>query len=318
MRDTDDDRQAAIEAQAADWIIRLGGTPLGPEEQRSLEAWRAASPAHEAAFRRASALWSDLDVGGRQKKTRRRRHAAAAATTGALGCALLFAGLSAGWIDAPHWFADYATAPGEIRTVRLADGSIVDLDSRSALAIHYSATERRVALLDGSAYFKVAPMTGDEHRPFVVAAARGTATALGTQFMVTRDAGGVDTTVTEHSVRVATRNADNLPRSVIVPEGQRAHYDPDGTLGMAHAAPVAALTAWRTGQLVFDDAPLSRVVAHLNRYRRGRILLMGRGLGDRRVSGVFSCADIDGAVTTITRELGVKTITLTRLATVIY
>lgn len=318
MTKTNDDRQATIDDEAADWIIRLGGSPLGPEEQRRLDAWRAGSPAHEAAFRRASTLWSDLDVGSREKKTRRRRNAAAAATAGALGCALLFAGFGAGWIETPHWFADYATAPGEIRTVHLADGSIVDLDSRSALTIHYSTTERRIALLDGNAYFKVAPMTGNEHRPFVVAAARGTATALGTQFMVARDAYGVDTTVTEHSVRVATRTTDDVARSVVVSEGQRAHYDPDGTLGIAQSAPVAVLTAWRTGQLVFDDAPLSRVVAHLNRYRRGRILLMGRSLGDRRVSGVFSCADIDGAVTTITRELGVKTITLTRLATVIY
>ncbi|WP_165993179.1 FecR domain-containing protein [Acetobacter lambici] len=174
-----------------------------------------------------------------------------------------------------------------------------------------------MVLLDGEAYFTVAPVLGRETRPFVVEAAGGVSTALGTQFMVARDGANVDTTVTEHSVRVAATGHDGLLQSVIVNEGQNVHYGQDG-LAVPHDAPVAVLTAWRNGQIVFDNEPLSSVIGRLNYYRHGRILLANRRLADRRVSGVFTCSDVDGALSTISQELRVKTVSIGRLITVIY
>lgn len=314
---TTQDQQNRAEEEAAQWVIRLGGGSLSAQEQRDLDAWRAASVSHEAAFLRASVLWSDLDLGGREKKARYRRVAMQVATAGLAGLCVLGGGVGTGWVEPARWFADYTTSKGEIRTVRLEDGSSAVLDSHAAINIRYTAQERRVVLLGGQAYFTVAPVAGGEHRPFVVQAANGGATALGTQFMVTREGRGVDTTVTEHSVRVTAWPHGTDPQSVIVPQGQSIHYDQDG-IGHPHQVAAATVTAWRMGQLVFDNAPLSAVIEQLNRYRRGRIVLVRRGLATRRVSGVFACADVGSATATITRELGVKTLSVGGLITLMY
>ncbi|NHN89495.1 FecR family protein [Acetobacter conturbans] len=317
MTDTTDDQQDRIDAEAAEWVIRRGGSKLTLEEQQAFDTWRSASSLHDAAFRRASGLWSDLDVGGREKKAHHRRASTHVTAAGMAGLFVLGLGIGAGWVEPARWFADYTTGRGEIRTVQLDDGSIAELDSHAALSIRYSANERRVLLIGGEAYFTVAPVTGDEHRPFVVEAAGGTSTALGTQFMVAREGSDVDTTVTEHNVRVTAQDRSSRLRSVIVSEGQKVHYDRDG-LGGPHEVPTAILTAWRTGQIVFDNEPLSGVIDRLNRYRHGRIVLAKRSLVNRRVSGVFACADVESALTTISQELHLKTISVGGLVTVIY
>ena len=47
----------------------------------------------------------------------------------------------------------YATALGEQRSIQFADGSTVELNSRSKIRVKYSKQERDVALLDGQALF---------------------------------------------------------------------------------------------------------------------------------------------------------------------
>lgn len=318
MTETVDDRQDRIDGEAAAWVIRQGGAPLTIEEQRAFAAWRAASSDHEEAFYRASSLWSDLDVGTRQKQVTRRRQIGTGVALGVVCLTILATQSDGGGLNLDRWRADYTTATGEIRTVSLPDGSTAQLDSHTALAIHYGTAERRIVLIDGDAWFKVAALSATEHRPFVVEARHGTSTALGTQFMVERDPAGVRTTVTEHSVWVVTRTPDGLIHSVEVAEGQSVRYSRNGALDTPQATPVDAMTAWRSGQLVFDNEPLSEVIARLNRYRRGRIMLMGARLRDRRVSGVFSCSDIDGAVSSITQQLALRSVSVAGLATIIY
>jgi transmembrane sensor len=316
MIDAMNDPRDRIDAEAADWVTRLGGAKLTRAERRAFDAWKTASPEHEAAFARASALWHGLDAGGAKKLARRR-----AAMSGAAGVAVviaLFMGGGGGWIEPERWLADQTTSTGEIRTVRLDDGSMAEMDSHTALTIRYSTTERRIVLVGGGAYFIVAPVGATEHRPFVVEAARGTATALGTQFMVARDENGVETTVAEHSVRVAARDRGGINRSVIVSEGRSVRYGSDGAMDIPQDVSVSVRTAWRHGQIVFDNETLSTVLSRLGRYRRGRIVLASRALADRRVSGVFSCTDIDGALTTIAHELGAKSLSLGGLATVLF
>ena len=311
MTESVDDRQDRIDGEAAAWVIRQGGTPLTIEEQRDFATWRAASSDHEEAFRRASSLWSDLDVGTRQKQVTRRRQIGTGVALGVVCLTILAMQGDGGWLNLDRWRADYTTATGEIRTVSLPDGSTAQLDSHTALAIHYGTAERRIVLIDGDAWFKVAPLGATEHRPFVVEASHGTSTALGTQFMVERDPAGVRTTVTEHSVRVVTRTPDGLTHSVVVAEGQSVRYGPDGALDTPQAAPVDAMTAWRSGQLVFDNEPLSEVIARLNRYRRGRIMLVGARLKGPRVRAVLSCCRCQRAVSSITRHLAPRCVLYT-------
>ncbi len=59
------------------------------------------------------------------------------------------------------WFtvnrhSTYTTQVGERRSITLADGSMIDLNARSAIRIKFSKSERNVDLMDGQALFEVA------------------------------------------------------------------------------------------------------------------------------------------------------------------
>ena len=78
-----------------------------------------------------------------------------------------------------------ATLRGEIRTVRLPDGSKVTLDADTLLTVSFGKASRRLRLERGRARFEVA----HETRPFVVAAGDRSVTARGTIFDVSIDEG---------------------------------------------------------------------------------------------------------------------------------
>jgi transmembrane sensor len=330
-------RRKAIEAQAASWVVRLGEGPLREADRCALDRWLAESPAHGTVFEHARLVWTDLGglkaapgplLGDRVPPPRRatpapnRRSPANSARVlpGAVLAALavLAAALGIFWLGDPLLAleADYRTAPGESRSVALADGSVVQLGTDSAIAVHFDTEERQVELLSGEAYFTVAPIRGTETRPFIVTAAGGTTKALGTRFMVERLTNGGEVTAAEHLVQVATTVGE--PGAVVLSPGQRVRYDRAFGIGNVMPADLGQATAWRHGQLIFDKVRLAAVVAELNRYRRGRIVIARAALADRRVSGVFETADLPAAVASITRELKARTAALPPFLTVLY
>ncbi|MCO3883716.1 DUF4880 domain-containing protein [Pseudomonas aeruginosa] len=275
--------QQQIRQQAAEWAIRLDGGDLDRSRREALDGWLAADPRHRAALALAQRTWKQLGslaeprtmvqtpvasaprrAGGRRKGWR--GWAAAAAVLLALGSAWneRDAGVS--------WLADHSTGKGEVRILRLVDGSEVELDAQSAIDVAYDSRERRVRLLEGSAIFRAAPRAGRETRPFVVESAGGSTRALGTRFLVSRNDDG----------------------SVEAPRGGR----------------LDDLTSWRRGLLVFDEQPLGEVVARLNRYRPGHLLVAPGALAQRRVSGVFRVADLEASLQSISDELGVRSLGL--------
>ncbi|MCO3232784.1 DUF4880 domain-containing protein [Pseudomonas aeruginosa] len=275
--------QQQIRQQAAEWAIRLDGGDLDRSRREALDGWLAADPRHPAALALAQRTWKQLGslteprtmvqtpvasaprrAGGRRKGWR--GWAAAAAVLLALGSA---------WSERDAgvtWLADHSTGKGEVRILRLVDGSEVELDAQSAIDVAYDSRERRVRLLEGSAIFRAAPRAGRETRPFVVESAGGSTRALGTRFLVSRnEEGGVE-----------------------APRGGR----------------LDDLTSWRRGLLVFDEQPLGEVVARLNRYRPGHLLVAPGALAQRRVSGVFRVADLEASLQSISDELGVRSLGL--------
>ncbi len=317
---TEPNGQQDVDAIAALWVARAGGTALTAAERRDLARWLSSSPEHEAAFAEARAAWAvmgDLrrDPGALARDIVPPRHNTwpAAATLAAV-LAVIVALAAVFWLGDPliALQADYRTGPGERRDVTLADGSRVELGPASALAVRFDADARRVDLLAGQAYVVAAPMGGAEARPFIVAAADGRSRALGTQFAVTREPAAVDVAVVEHAVEVSAGQG----RAVLQP-GQAVRY---GAAGLGVPRPVNAdlATAWRRDRLVFDRVPLSDVVAALNRYRHGRIVIADQALAARTVSGVFGTADPDAVLATVVRELGVRATALPPLITLLY
>jgi len=75
----------------------------------------------------------------------------------------------------------YATALGEKRTVTLADGSIIELNTNSAIAVAFGRDERNVALEHGEAVFRVGK---DSSRPFLVTVGDRDVRDIGTIFNI--------------------------------------------------------------------------------------------------------------------------------------
>lgn len=316
------ERAGAASEQAAAWLVRMAERPLPEPERHRFETWLAADPAHRAAFEDARNTWEALALlraeAGPLREPVPMPHRPVRRITAALAATLLLAlGGTAFWHGDP-WLlvvADERTAPAEMRVVTLPDGSVLDLGPDSAIALHFDERQRRVTLLRGTVHVAAVPREAAGGRPFAVEAANGTATALGTRFAVERTADAVTVAVAEHRVGVTV--AGGVARAEL-DAGQGVRYDRTGRLGPVAAMDADRMTAWRNGLLVFDRQPLAVVVEELNRYRRGRIVVADAALARRTVSGVFRTAEADDALASITRELGIRSLSIPPFATLLY
>ena len=312
-----------ITEAAADWAVRLHAGALSVEEQARLQAWLAADERHAKALRYAEQTWAALgtlalDSSPAPHRSRpsnarpapKMRHRRGPRWVKA--AAVLSLLVAVGWLRGPSWLvqmeADYQTGAGEIRSLALSDGSVVELDAASAIRVDYDTGERRVSLLKGSAVFSVAPMGGAESRPFVVQSAGGRTRALGTRFVVgreSRDQAWVG--VLEHSVAVSLQHPPvEGASSRTLEAGESARYSQASGVHPLPGFDLNAATSWRRDVLVFDRQPLALVIEQLNRYRPGHIILANPGLADRQVSGVFRLDMLDSALPTLSRELQIQ------------
>lgn len=312
----------AITDEAARWVSESFDDRLSPEERAKLDAWVAADPRHARAFAEMQDIWQRMGAvpptpalsaiatpaRGRRRLSRPRgarpvRRSRRLSGAIAASLALVFVGLADDWPTRIR--ADAMTATGERRIVNLPDGSTVALDTQSAVAFDFTSNRRVVRLLKGKAAFSVAP---DPRRPFTVESGDGSATALGTKFLVGREADDTRVVVTEHSVRVAYP----LPagRHAIVGEGDAIRYGPTAGFGRIVSVNAADAMAWTDGVLVFKDAPLGEVVAAIGRYHRGYIRVSGDAR-KIRVSGVFRIDDPVAALGQLERALDIHSTRLT-------
>jgi transmembrane sensor len=212
------------------------------------------------------------------------------------------------------WFARfngsvYSTGVGEQRTIRLADGSYVELNTRSKIRVHLSRDLRSVQLLEGEALFKVAH---DTQRPFRVSTPSATIRAVGTQFDVyvasrsdtrvavvegrvevegdSSNAGGGGLTEPLWAVS-APKRLKIAAAPLMLAAGEQASVTGQGRIQRNAQPDVPTAVAWRNGRLLFNDAPLAEVVKEFSRYNDFRFALIGESLSQRKISGVFHADD---------------------------
>ncbi|WP_223450752.1 MULTISPECIES: FecR family protein [unclassified Pseudomonas] len=304
----------AQEQAAFAWLSLLHDQPSSGD-QATFSHWLQADPAHAEAYAQAQVVW-ELSEGpartlanedafalqGYLNAMNRSRRSSVRRWSGALAmaaCLLLMVSLGSGW-QPMRWVddlgADYVSAPGEVRTVTLADQSQVTLDADSAIAVDFSRGERHVQLRRGAGFFSVTH-TGE---PFVVEAEKGQARVLGTQFEVRLQPHGAQVTVLSGRVGVT---ADKHAEQQILTAGQQVAYG-DGTAEKLHAVDSEAQLAWRQGWLNYYKAPLADVVQDLRRYYPGRIVLLNDELAARRVSGSFPSKNPQAVLSSLQGVMG--------------
>ncbi len=284
--------------QAAEWATRIDGGSIDPGTEDALQRWLDGDPRRKGALLRAEAALSFLDRGralaGVVPKPqprpvwirRKLLFAGFGLATGIAAVAIL--------ITAPH---RYDTRVGEIRQVPLSDGSLIAINTQSAVEVAMHPDVREVTLTRGEAWFKVAH---DKNRPFIVSAGRIRVRAVGTAFSVHRHDEGAEVLVTEGAVETWTVGEEE--RRVRVEAGSKAYvaeYEPPKPVEAS--ADIGRSLAWREGQIVLEGETLDDAVAQFNRYNTRKLVISDPGLAEEKLVGQFRATEpltFAGAVAT--------------------
>ena len=194
-----------------------------------------------------------------------------------------------------------ATGIGARDSIRLADGTRVLLGPASKLVVadDYGARRRDVYLLSGEAFFEV---VHDTAHPFVVRAAEASIEDIGTAFTVRIDTStSVRIAVTQGKVRL-WRGVSGGP-TLDLEAGQAAVLD-SGSLMAREQDATADELAFTRGQLVFREAPLTRVASDVERWYGIRLRVDDSTLAKRRLTASFEKETPEQVLAVIGAALG--------------
>ena len=349
MNSKEEEVRSAIADQAGEWFVAADEGRLDERDSAALATWLKASPVHVEAFLGVSAIVRDLKqartdpeysiaavvararaseqtavrplwprVIGVVRATPSRRWPSVAIATAA--CTVLCIGLLSWWNLRPSAHAPvtggittwhFETRHGERLSRRLADNSVLHLDTDSAVNIQYGANERLVMLTSGQAEFEVAHESG---RTFRVVTRSADVVDIGTKFDARLEDDATVVTVVEGRVAVG------LP--ALTRPGMSTNQGPRGLVhiganqqirvaeGAWPATPVAVdaqnTTAWLRGEIVFDHEPLEHVAAEFNRYAPKPIEVVTPELRNLQISGVFATDDTESFIAFLHSLKGVR------------
>ena len=290
-----------IDEEASRWAARIEGGGMHANDHAAFSAWLNASPEHRSVFARYHELSTRLDAhidallgaaieSATQAEATARKRSRAFATALAAAAAIVVLAL----VLTNHTY-EFATATAERHMSTLNDGSQVELNARTTLVVDFQRDERRVRLVTGEALFTVAK---DAKRPFVVETSTGSVRVTGTVFdMRTNHVDRLEVTVLEGTVRV--RPQGNSTDEQAVTAGSQAmlsHHQV--TVRPLSEGDAQDALAWRQGQVVFNDTPLSEAIEQFAAYQTCAIVVEPQA-ADFRLGGRYSLEDLNGFLESI-------------------
>jgi transmembrane sensor len=302
------DQGDGLKHEAHAWLARLTSGHATSADAEAARLWCARSEAHARAFAEASLLWETLAPVARQMAAaplaivRRPPIGRRALLGGSLAAAAAAAGYLVMrppldlWPSAADLMANYRTGTGDQRHVAIDGGISVELNTRTSLNIRSRADEApQIDLISGEVAIAIARSLAT---PLVVSAGPGRALATKGTFSVRSDAAAISVTCLEGTVEVECAG-----RAIRLAPRQQASYGHDDLIDHGIVDP-AIVTAWRQGRLVFHGVPLAEVVAEINRYRPGRIILLNKALASRPVEATFPIHRTDDFVALVQKAYG--------------
>lgn len=306
---------SALDEEACEWVERFAHGRGRRGDVTALKLWMARSTAHAEAFDRISRTWTSLEQVGRKLAatglvSRRPRHQTGTAVLAhpEIGRRALIGGalaaLAAGaavmvarpplelWPSWSELRADFRTNPGEQRQVTLADQVSIDLNTRTSIAVRSADAEAQ--LIAGEAMISSPPRM---KTPFTLLAAGGRVVTTGARFNVRIDGQAVCVTCLAGDVRVEQQT------STLLPVGQQVRYSGQG-MSQPVAVDPTVVAAWQDGVVVFESTRIADVIAEVNRYRPGKIILTNRDLGRRVFDARLRIENIGNVVRQIELAFG--------------
>lgn len=287
-RSSDSTPSHQVLQQAAQWYARLGAAEADGGTQQAWRQWYNAEAMHRQAWaaverisQRLHPLQGDADSAAQtlllaRGKLGRRK---VLHTLGISSAALLLGATV--WREPLRetlavWRAGQRTGVGEVRSLALADGSQLWLNSATAVDIDYRSDLRLLHLLEG----EILIQTAADARPLMVSTGEGRLRALGTRFSVR--SGDQQTWLSVFEGAVEARTDFAAPR--VIQAGQQISFD--GRAWGALASASQARQSWTRGVLLADNLRLGDFVEELRRYRHGH-LGVAPEIADIKVVGAF-------------------------------
>jgi transmembrane sensor len=310
--------------EAARWFARLHAADCSLQERAAFRKWQRADERHALAYDQACQAAASIDqlmaldprmqalldealipdVAPEPVKATSRvcRWSIPAAIAASLVLAFVSLWFVGEGTRAPEGILLQAgSAP---RTVKLEDGSTVQMDVNTQLRVSMTAQRREMTLEAGRAMFDVAH---DRSRPFSVAAATSRTVALGTQFQVELDPSKVVVTLAEGSVAIDNEGSTQIWHEQLHP-GEQLRINVATAARDKRVVDPAVVTSWTRGRLVFRGTRLADAIEQVNRYSTKKVRLADPGLGDLQVAGNFIAGDSDLIVDALASSLPLRVV----------
>ena len=190
--------------------------------------------------------------------------------------------------EAPVFYLEARMTPGMIGSTVLPDGTKVWLNSSSYLKYpnNFSGQTREV-ILDGEAYFKVAKV-------------------LGTEFNM--DAYGsndfIVATLVEGSIEFNYQNSTS--NSIVIKPNEQVYYNKKTSQSLIHKPYVPKDIAWKNGQIILKDTPLSDILWILSKRFNVEFIIKDPAFYKYSFTGVFTNQQIERVLEHFKRSSGIR------------
>lgn len=326
MSDNPPADRSSLDREAYAWVMQFASGKAGVADIAALKRWSACDPAHAEAFDRISRTWKALgplgqalSVEGVLSNDANRRTSAAMGPRPNMGRrAFLAGGLAASaagvaivaarspfglWPSWPELAADYRTKIGEQRRITLADGAAIEMNTLTSIALRPIETETgRIELIAGEAMVTASSRASAD---FTMLVGAGRIVAGDARFNVRYQDRTACVTCLAGEIRVERPGTAAL---ALLADQQVLYSDKE--IGSAITVDPALVSAWQEGIVIFQSTPVAEVVAEVNRYRSGRIILTNAALGHRLFNARLRIANLDRVVGQIEQAFGAKATTL--------
>lgn len=294
---------------AASWYVQFQSQSPTAAERLAWQQWLNGDPSHQAAWNQMEQLQRSL--GALPQDLTRRALSTTQQRRQVLKWMLVLGGTGyLGWNVQQHTslgnvWADYRTSVGERRRIVLADGTQIDLNTRTAIDVAFDARQRLIHLREGEVLIHTGKLGGQT--PFYVETRQGRIQALGTRFTVRQLPDATRVGVLEDRVSVSPADQPNHARLLVA--GESADFDRQN-VGLGHGYN-GSQAAWVDGQLIVLDARLGDVIDELARYRPG-VLQCDLASARLRVSGTFRLDSTDAVLANLQATLPIQVKYFTR------
>lgn len=313
-------------------IIRALRKQASEAEQQALKRWLSEDPAHPIVFDEFVAAWKTefpeqpFDAShalarlnqriNQHEQQRRSSIGFRWRIAASIALVITVSTIALVWMwksesPAPVALREVSTQPGEKHLLRLTDGTVVRLNSKSTLRFpeSFDGLAAREVVLEGEAYFQVAK---DAKHPFVIRSSGVETQVLGTAFNLRSTSETVTVTVAEGKVAVTAGNK----RFELQPFDKIIYYTSNSTW-QSGKTDLERELAWQKNTLIFENQSLSEVVDALANWYGVSISMQNEAIGRCRITGKFTNEPLENVLKAISYSLDIQYIIKNKEVTII-